>query len=359
MCSELPKNLFHHLVRPEASEFKGMIRGLPQAVRPSLSASGQPRGSSLGQLDLLPAELLLSVLDLLDFQSLSRLSRVSALGKDVVEDLPVYRDVIEHAPEALTALVKTRLVSHHPAALLHQTLHQSRCVSCHYYGGFLFLPTCERVCFECLYENQAFRMTTPSLAKQCFALTDNELEQIPLMHSIPGTFGLRFQFAHKQVEHLVSVKQTKQLALQVHGSPESLAELMPKFRAANMTPRVLGMFRHFHEAPLEPPACDMSQLPRKAEVVEDDFGGMASIRFPSLTDFGVENGHLCQGCLVTYGHYMQGALPESTLSELVPSGVGPYRPLLAILTRLWSADGFMEHARQCYGVRRLVGQCLS
>merc|ERR1712000_619002 len=196
MCSELPQNLFHHLVRPEASEFKGMLRGLPLAVRPSLSASGQPRGSSLGHLALL----------------------------------------------------------------------QSRCVSCHYFGGFLFLPTCERVCFECLYENQAFRMTTPTLAKQCFALTDNDLEQIPLMHSIPGTFGLRFQFAHKQVEHLVSVKQAKQLALQVHGSPEQLAELRPKFRAANMTPRVLGMFRHFHEAPLEPPACVMSRLPRKAEV---------------------------------------------------------------------------------------------
>lgn len=117
-----------------------------------------------------------------------------------------------------------------------------------------------------------------------------------------------------------------------------------------------AIFRHFHEAPLDPPGCDLSRLPRKAEVVEDDFGGMASIRFPSLSDAGTDKGVLCQGCLVTYSHYMQGVLPQSTLSELVPVDVGPYRPLLALLTRLWSAEGFAEHAHQCYGVRRILGQ---
>ncbi|KAF4468586.1 hypothetical protein FALBO_4523 [Fusarium albosuccineum] len=361
------QNLIQHLVRPEQSEFKGMIPLDLAQTRPDSSSSSssststmfRPRASSLGQLDHLPAELLLSVLDLLDFQSLSRLSRVSVMGKDVVEDLPVYRDVMEHAPEALAALGQTRLLSCHPAALLQHTLRQSKCVSCFSFGGFLFLPTCERICFECLYENQALRMTTPSKAKQCFGLTESDLKQIPVMQSIPGTFGLRFQFAHKRVERLVSVKQAKQLALQVHGSAEKLAELRLAFRADNMAPRDVGMFRHFHEAPLEPPGCDMSRLPRKAEVVEDDFGGMASIRFPYLAETGVENGYLCQGCLVTYGHYMQGELPESALSELVPAGVGPYRPLLAILTRLWSTTGFPEHVRHCYGVRRLVGQCLT
>ncbi|KAF4447020.1 hypothetical protein F53441_9418 [Fusarium austroafricanum] len=354
-------NVLQQLIRTEESEFKGMIRHVPnrnQSLPSITSICNQPRDlvSSLGQLDLLPAELLLSVLDLLDFQSLSRLSRVSLLGKDVIEDLPVYREMVQHAPEALVALGQTRLLSHHPASLLHSALRQSRCVSCFAFGGFLFLPTCERVCFECLYENQALRMTSPAMAKQCFSLTDHDLQRIPVMHSVPGTFGLRFQFAHKQVERLVSVKQAKKLALEVHGSTGKLAKLRPTYRPGRTSMKDAAIFRHFHEASLDPPGCDLSRLPRKADVVEDDFGGMASIRFPSLSDAGTEKGVLCQGCLVTYGHYMQGMLPQNILSELVPVDVGPYRPLLALLTRLWSTEGFLEHVHQCYGVRRMLGQ---
>ncbi|KAM0561225.1 hypothetical protein ACHAPJ_003730 [Fusarium lateritium] len=354
-------NILQQIIRTEESEFKGMIRHVPEQneTLPSITfISDQHRvlDSSLGQLDLLPAELLLSVLDLLDFQSLSRLSRVSLLGKGVIEGLPVYNEVIQHAPEALVTLGKTQLLSCHPATLLHSTLRTSKCVSCFSFGGFLFLPTFERVCFECLYENQALRMTSPSMAKQCFGLTDHDLEQIPVMRSVPGTFGLRFQFAHKEVERLVSVKQAKELAMEIHGSAEKLAELRPRYHPGRTSMKDAAIFRHFQEASLEPPGCDLSRLPRKAEVVEDDFGGMASIRFPYLSDAGAEKGLLCQGCLVTYSHYMQGALPERTLSELVPADVGPYRPLLALLTRLWSTNGFFEHAQQCYGVRRLLGQ---
>ncbi|KAM0207552.1 hypothetical protein ACHAQI_007555 [Fusarium lateritium] len=356
-----PCNVLQHLIRTEESEFKGMIRHVPnqnQTLPSITSISNQPRDlpSSLGQLDLLPAELLLSVIELLDFQSLSRLSRVSLLGKDVIEDLPVYREMIQHSPETLVALGQTRLLSYHPATLLHSTLRKSRCVSCFAFGAFLFLPTCERVCFECLYENQALRMTSPAMAKQCFGLADHDLERIPVMHSVPGTFGLRFQFTHKQVERLVSVKQAKQLALEIHGSAKKLSQLRPTYCPGRTSMKDAAIFRHFHEASLEPPGCDLSRLPRKAEVVEDDFGGMASIRFPYLSVTGAENGVLCQGCLVTYSHYMQGMLPQSTLMELVPADVGPYRPFLALLTRLWSMEGFLEHAQRCYGVRRIVGQ---
>ncbi|RBR05895.1 uncharacterized protein FIESC28_11259 [Fusarium coffeatum] len=355
-------SIIQQLIRTEESEFKGMIRHISdhnqdQTIPSITTISNQARvyTSSLGQLDSLPAELLLSVIDLLDFQSLSRLSRVSLLGKYVIEDLPAYRDVVEHAPEALVALGQTHLLSYHPATLIYSTLRQSRCVSCFAFGGFLLLPTCERVCFECLYENQSLRMTSPAMAKQCFGLTDQDLERIPVMHSVPGTFGLRFQFAHKQVEHLVSVKQAKKLALEVHGSAENLAKLRPTYRPGRVSMKDAAVFKHFHEASLDPPGCDLSRLPRKAEVVEDDFGGMASIRFPYLSDSGTEKGVLCQGCVVTYSHYVQGMLPQHTLSQLVPADVGPYRPLLALLTRLWSQEGFREHVHECYGVRRLLG----
>ncbi|KAF5019988.1 hypothetical protein F66182_7994 [Fusarium sp. NRRL 66182] len=357
-------NLLQQFIRTEEAEFRGMIRHVPDQTQtlPSIRFNSNQSGaldSSLGRLGLIPAELLLSVLDLLDLQSLSRLSQVSLLGKDIIESLPAYKEMIHHAPETLAVLGQTGLLSYHSAALLHSTLRRSRCVSCFAFGGFLFLPTCERVCFECLYENQALRMTSPTMAKQCFGLTDDDLERIPVMNTLPGTFGLRFQFAHKRVERLVSVKQAKELAMVVHGSAEELVKVMPRYCPGKISMKDAAIFRHFHEASLDPPACDLSRLPRKADVAEDDFGGMASIRFPYLSDTGAEKGFLCQGCLVTYSNYMQGVLPESTLSELVPADVGPYRPLLALLTRLWSSNDFLEHAKQCYGVRRLIGSSRS
>ncbi|KAI1503979.1 hypothetical protein F5X99DRAFT_373131 [Biscogniauxia marginata] len=330
----------------------GMIRIITPA-QPSTICREFAR-SSLGQLDILSAELLLLTLNLLDFQSLSRISRVSLKGKVVVEALPAYRDMMEHAPKILTALGKTQLLSYHSASLLRQTLRSDKCVSCFDFGAFLFLPTCERICFECLYQNQAFRMTTPTIAKKCFRLTDSQLKKIPIMYGIPGTYNMRFQVSRRRVYRLVNVKQAKQLGIKVHGSVESLAEFMPKTRVGKMTSREFWMFKRFHEAPLEPLGCDLSRLPEKANLGNDDFGGMASIRIPYLTEAGADYGCLCQGCQVTYHHYRRGLLPAKVLSELAPPGVGPYRPLRAISTRLRSRNRFLEHIRHCYGVSRLL-----
>ncbi|KAI1771100.1 hypothetical protein F4818DRAFT_221714 [Hypoxylon cercidicola] len=327
----------------------GMIRNIPPAQISTIhrwSAS-----SSLGLLDILPPELLLLTLNFLDFQSLSRISRVSLKGKAVVETLPAYREMMKHAPKILTALGKTGLLVHHSSSLLRQTLRSEKCVSCFDFGAFLFLPTCERVCFECLHQNHAFRMTTPAIAKRCFHLTHSQLKRIPIMHSIPGTYSVRFHVSCSPSCRLVSVKQAKQLAIEVHGSIEHLA---PRTRSGKMPSREFWVFKHFHDAPLEPLGCDMSRLPEKSNITEDKFASMASIRIPYLAEAGADYGRLCRGCQVTYDHYWEGLLPTSVLSELAPPGVGPHRPLLAILARLRSRDRFLEHIRHCYGVNRLL-----
>ena len=86
--------------------------------------------SSIGVLDRLPLEILQWALNLLDFQSLSRFSRVSLLARKVVESLPSYRDIMEHAPQTLKALRLMHLVHVHSAAALHDTLQSKACISC-------------------------------------------------------------------------------------------------------------------------------------------------------------------------------------------------------------------------------------
>lgn len=332
----------------------GMIRNIPPAQPSTINRVSLH--SSLGKLDMLPAELLLMTLNLLDFQSVSRMSRVSLRGKAVVEGLPAYKDMMEHAPSALTALGRTRLLSYHSISLLRHTLRSDKCASCFDFGGFLFLPTCERVCFECLRQNRAFRLTTLTTAKRCFYLTDKELQRIPIMHSIPGMYDVGFPISRRRVHRLVSVKQAKKLGIEVHGSVENLANLMPKAPGGRMTLRMFWIFTSFHEAPLEPPGCDLSRQPEKSNSVQDDFGGMASIRFPYIKKAGQEHGRACRGCQITYAHYREGLLPAtgSVLSELAPPDVPPRGPLLAMIKRLRSAQGFLEHIQHCYGIRRLL-----
>ncbi|KAI0438257.1 hypothetical protein F4803DRAFT_569774 [Xylaria telfairii] len=295
--------------------------------------------SSIGVFDSLPAELFLLILHLLDFQSLSRLSRVSLLGKAIVERLPAYKDLITYAPGALNTLRKSRVLSFHPASLLRRTLRSSKCVSCSEFDAYLFLPTFERVCFKCLHSNLAFRMTTLDFAMDIFCLTKSQLKRIPIIY--PKTYEY-----HPRC--LVSSKQLKQLVTKKH-------------KAGNITEEEHLLLRYYHEE-------DNSELPGPNFFgFLDRWGGnnpyrrihnlisMAFIRFPCVTEAGVDYGRRCRGCRVTTNHYINGWLPTNMLSKVperrfedlcpLDAGTGP---------RLLSAEGFCEHIQHCYGVPHLL-----
>lgn len=336
-------------VSPPVQDEK-LIRHLP-IPKPS-TISRTSNSSSLGQLDLLPAEILLEVLKLADFQSLSRLSRTSLRGKDVVEALRLYREVMRYYPKLLAALGKTHLLRHHSSSLVRQVLSEQKCASCLDFGGFLFLPTCERVCFECLSKNFAFHLAKVSFAKKWFALTSEQLRRIPIMQSIPGRYRVTFTAKHSQPHKLVSVKQLLQLAIDVHGSPENVARLMPAWSPA-IHPHDFKTLAEFHKAPLQPPGCDLSKLPFNS-ILYDKYPGMASIRMPSLTSSGFEYGRQCRGCRHVQRKHLAGRLPSPVMEELVPSGLDPERVLDAMVIRLRARREFVEHLGQCHGVRWLL-----
>jgi hypothetical protein len=147
----------------------GMI-SIPEPAKPS-AIERDPSSSSIGLLDILPVELLQYTLHMLDFRSLSHLSRASLHGNEVVRSLPAYRNLMEHAPHTLAALGHTRLITLHSANVLYRTLLSEQCISCGEYGAFLFIPTCERCCYECLCSNQSLWVIPTTLARKCFGFT--------------------------------------------------------------------------------------------------------------------------------------------------------------------------------------------
>ncbi|KAI1352051.1 hypothetical protein F5Y01DRAFT_281194 [Xylaria sp. FL0043] len=76
--------------------------------------------------------------------------------KIIVEALPAYATLIKHAQGELSTLGLTGIIKYHSASALHSALLSQECASCFQFGGFLFLPTYERVCFAGLLHNLAY-----------------------------------------------------------------------------------------------------------------------------------------------------------------------------------------------------------
>lgn len=347
----LADNFVERMTNDEDRKLGTMIKSLALARPSAISRRACP--SSLGSLDRLPPEVLVMILDYLDFLSLSRISQTSLLGKDIVEGMAAYRDMMQHAPESLTALGRTGLLSFHSASLLHQTLRSRMCVSCYDSGAFLLLPTCERVCFECVYRNSALRVMRVNDAKAVFGLKEVHLRKIPILRNIPREYGVRYSASQRKRLRLLNVKQVKQLAIRVHGSCEALNRCAPKYPGSDAR-RKGWMLLALHSAPLEIPGSDMSKLREQKNLSEDEFGGVATIRFPFLSPCGADSGRLCRGCEVTFEHNRYGMLPVKVCKELSAPLSNANESLLAAMSRLRTKDDSLDHINQCYGVKRIL-----
>ncbi|KAI0468220.1 hypothetical protein F4859DRAFT_218296 [Xylaria cf. heliscus] len=344
----LSEELITKLTRYPEVELWGMLKRSPE--REPRKPSRKPLHSSLGPLGILPVELLFDILDLLDLRSLTRLMRVSLQWKTAVESLPAYAALTQHAQEQLNTLGLTGIIKHHSAATLYRALTSQHCASCFSFGGFLFLPTCARICFACLLHNQAYWMLPVHQAAECFSLAPDQLRALPILQGLPGSYFVGTQHTQRHPIPLASVAHAKRLADAVHGSARMTAiryvESKPSARSST--------YQRFHHAPLDPPAHDLSRARLRARPEDDGYCGMATIRFPYVWAGCADVGRLCRGC--EYVSRRFDALPHAVKTRVVPPGVEKMMPLRAISTRLWSRRGFIQHIAGCYGVERLLAE---
>lgn len=309
--------------------------------------------SSIGRLDELPIELLHAIFEILDLESLSRVSRVSLRGKNIVESLPAYRDLLLSAGHIFRILSRTRVINRHSSATLHAALHADRCVSCGDYGAFLFLLTFERCCIACISGNQSLWMVPLSVAGDCFNLTKTELKTLPTMRSIPRKYSVKNSVSRQRPIRLTSVKAAKERALQVHGSIDAMARSLAEKRP-HMTLTKFYKTRWLQDAPLQPLSQDPLTLEYVSNTPNDDFCGMGCVPFPSMTGSNIETGMWCRGCERTSQLYHDQKLNASEVSWLVPPGCETYRYMNGIQYRARSEAEFLEHAEHCYSAREVI-----
>lgn len=353
---ELTHELLERLVEKDETDINKVIRGLPPA-KPTTVPS-RP-SDSFGSLAFLPTEILMAVASHLDIQTLTRLTQVSMALKDVVEFNPVYRDLMTHAPEALAALAATGLLGIHPAPTLHHALSSWRCSSCTvYFGAYLFLPTAERACLSCLDQNPALRVYEPQAVQESFALSDAQFARLPLMRIIQGDYKCGRYADARAGKLMVAVGAARKLSTAVYDASQC-EQMMRRPGGAHLT----TVLRTMLDAPLEPPGHDLTLQPRPRYHIDDYLSGVAVVRMPYMSSphqpgAELDRGRLCRGCLVTQTHYRSGTLPGGVAAAMWPPDLvdGGQRAMEALTSRLWTREGFAEHAKECYGARLLLEQ---
>lgn len=340
--SHRPRHLFYSMITIDNASL-----ALPVFVQ---ATSQDNRQSSLGAFDRLPVEILYQILDYLDLLSLAQIISVSVRGRSIVLSLTSYQGLMKHAPSAIAMLRMTKLISFHSVSDIHATLKSERCATCKEYGAYLFLPTCERCCWECLQINPARRVIPRARAGKTFALSPKQVQKLPVLHSIPGRYGI----AQKHVRHnkLVSVAAARDLALSIHGSAEKIVELTAHRRHGFwMASEIRYLQTVFTTATSQDPLMTPDQGNRGA----DHYFGLASTHFPSLPGMlhggTPENGLWCKGCEKTCRNYREGRLTGELIASRVPVGCDPLRVFLGFERRAYSRLGLLEHSHDCYGAR--------
>ncbi|KAL1639900.1 hypothetical protein SLS58_007487 [Diplodia intermedia] len=142
----------------------------------------------LGVLDALPLELLQSTLAQVDLATLTEIRRVNQRARDVVDSILEYDNIVTYVPNILRVLIVTETASYITCKKLHDKLRDTQCEDCGYFGEYLYLLTCRRVCSECLAKESYYPVWEQSVERiydNYVGLTPEDVSRIPRMRILP------------------------------------------------------------------------------------------------------------------------------------------------------------------------------
>ncbi|KAG5942151.1 hypothetical protein E4U59_001312 [Claviceps monticola] len=158
-----------------------------------------PACQSAGQLDQLPAELLVIVLLYLDVPSLTNFRRVNRRAMDIVDSVPQYAALIKHCPNIVRAILSIKADAF-DCNVLYKTLSTFSCSTCERFGDHLYLIDCRRVCYHCFTERleyfpltvgRASKLVNHDMIQRSKATSSRQylrLANIPSIQSLPGQY---------------------------------------------------------------------------------------------------------------------------------------------------------------------------
>ncbi|KAH6958065.1 hypothetical protein DER45DRAFT_561902 [Fusarium avenaceum] len=118
--------------------------------------------SRLGTLEILPNEILNTILRSLDLHSYLKFRNTSRRARNYSNELHEFQLVVKYGLECLRNLVRVGLAKCSTIEDLYYALTRENCTYCNEFGGFLFLPNITRCCFYCIRNSQELHVITLS-----------------------------------------------------------------------------------------------------------------------------------------------------------------------------------------------------
>jgi len=253
----------------------------------------------LGTLDILPLELLQGLLSQLDLYTLTGFRRVNRRAIEVVESIPQYKAVTTHARNVLRGILSIETGQWISCETVYEKLCTAECEQCGDFGGYLYILTCERVCFLCFSEGKRYLPLRRSHAIRKFGVNRQILNTLPCMRSIPGTYSPNEKKCHERLA-LVDSESAYRAGITLHGSFSAMEQYV-----SNISAQKLQEFnRRTSQATAEGsrPTARRLRPPRTEDLFDGRSGNpmrfMAIVRMPWLNKVSqeLEWGFHCIGC---------------------------------------------------------------
>lgn len=272
--------------------------------------------STIGYLEALPPEIIYSTLIILDLQSLTDFRAISWHARALVDSFAPYSAIVQHAPDALRALLSTHTAVHFTAQDIFKALCTQTCFGCGKFGPFLDMFTGYRYCITCVAYSDNLLSITASSAKRELGLDSKTMRKLPTLLSIPG----QYTEGERTYRRRISLVRMPSAA-----AARSMQQEESDFLYRR--PRLLG--RPLAQPPQLPPSLTSHRsLKQFDKHKQNPYLFMAMIRFPFLdrrtgkVDWGVS----CQACRLGPRDERRGYYNWNTV---------------------YSADGYMEHFQKC------------
>lgn len=297
----------------------------------------------LGSLDILPLELIQTILLQTDLQSLTVFRRVNRYARLSVDAVPRYRRIVEEAPNALRALLSVGLAAHFSCEQLYRAVSTPNCLLCGSFDVFLYLLKCIRVCFNCLSRREDCLTLSPTHAKVRYGLHDWYMEDLPTMRSLPGAYSQKGNIFRRRLP-LVDSDTAEAAGIELHGSAEAMVDYafdkdMVKIAGYEQRLQQYAMYGMVGLRQRTPAPPSFTNYVDAKEYNAHRF--MASIQLPWIDrqTGRAEPGFSCLGCRRAY---LDG--PDGRIDHL---------------WRLYRRDGFLKHFAECIGAQKILANITS
>lgn len=178
-----PFNLHEAFARPPPGN-------IPTTIFQPLTSSTPV--SKLGQLGLLPLELMANVCLSLDIASALSFSHVSRHAREAIASMKEFRQIGKYAAGCIWVFLNTQVASHVEMVDLYSALTTSSCSFCGHFGHLLSIPTVQRCCLRCFKAEVKLQPSFLSeLTRGVIGIPSANIikRDFPVLRTIPNSYG--------------------------------------------------------------------------------------------------------------------------------------------------------------------------